>query len=339
MAPPAAEPLSGPRRAAILFVLLGEETATKLTRELPGSHVEAIARELAALDTVDPATAQNVLEEYFVDAVRPEPIRGGPELARRLLSQVATTPERVARVIGRADSGALDAILAPLLDAPPAALARALAEEHPQTAALVLAGLPTDRAAATLAEIPEEQRAKTVQRMASMRQVQGDVIDAVAASLRERIATDEGGETGTTLDGLARTAAVLSTLGRAAARRLLEQIEGTDPQQAAALRERIFTFESLLLADDRGIQELLRQVETKTVAVALRGADEAIQKKLLSNLSERAAGMLKDEMEFLSAVRPDEQAAARRELLTAAQRLEEEGRLVFAASDGGGGRG
>ena len=113
-------------------------------------------------------------------------------------------------------------------------------------------------------------------------------------------------------------------------------MEAQEPERAAELRSRVFTFDTLLLADDRGIQELLRQVETKTVALALHGEREEMTQKITKNLSERAAGILKDEIEFLSSVRPEEKATAQNEIVAAALKLEEEGRLSFREPDGAG---
>ena len=127
-----------------------------------------------------------------------------------------------------------------------------------------------------------------------------------------------------------RTASVLQSMSRGMVRDLLDGLERESPEQAAALREMVFTFDSLLLADDRGIQELLRLVETKSLALALHGAEEEISEKFLGNLSERAAQMLREEMEFLGTVRPQDQEAAQQEITKQALQLEQEEKLVFA---------
>ncbi len=333
---PAAD-LAGPRKAAILFVLLGEDTAAKLLKHLTPDQVSKVGREIAGLGTIEPVVATKVLQEYFVDATRPEQEQGGPDLARRILSRVEASPERLDGMLGRPAERASKA-LEPVLEAEPAVLARALAEEHPQTSALILLNLPPARAARTLAALPESVRSETVLRMATMRRVRGDLLGEVATSLKERLdnAAPEESEAGEA-DGIERTASVLSSLGRGATRRLLEALELQDPERAAALKDRVFTFESLLAADDRGIQELLRQVETKSLSLALHGETDEMLQKITKNLSERAAGILKDEIDFLSTVRPDEKRAAQNEIVAAALKLEDEGRLSFAEPDGGDG--
>src|SRR6185436_3330109 len=176
------------------------------------------------------------------------------------------------------------------------------------------------RSARVLGALPEAVRPEIVRRLATLRQVRGELLGEVTASLQERLdaAASSAEPEVETAGGLDGTAAILQNLSRAETRRLLEGLEGADPEQAALLRSRVFTFESLVAADDRGIQELLRMIETKTLALALRDAEEEITKKILANLSERASSILKDEMEFLGAIRPDDQDAARREVVTAA---------------------
>ncbi len=327
MAPSLAE-IPGPQRAAVLLVLLGEDTAAKLVRHLSDDETARIAREISRLGAIEPTTAEKVLQDYYVDAARPVPESGGKEIARRVLERAALPEERVARFLDdRGAPGETD--FAPLLRARPEAIARVLSEEHPQTAAVVLLRLPPPRAAKVLEGLPEAMQTDAVLRMTSLGAVHAEIVEGVAASLGSRLGETEASAPEDDADPIAAAAEVLISLGRAGARRALEAIEAKDPDRAADLRRRIFTFESIVLADDRGVQELLRAVDTKALALALRGAEAAIEKKIFANLSERAASILKDEIEFLGAVRPEDQEAARKEIVNAALKLEEEGRLVF----------
>ena len=178
--------LPGPRKAAILFVLLGEETAGKLLRHLSRDQIGRVAREVAGLGPIDPRLAERVLGDYFVDAVRPETDRGGPEIARRILSRADLPLEQLDALLGRTKDPA-SRMLGPVLDASPEMLARTLADEHPQTTALVLLHLPPARAARALAALPEAARSGTVLRMATMRRVRGDLLSDVAATIQERL--------------------------------------------------------------------------------------------------------------------------------------------------------
>lgn len=330
--------LPGSRKAAILCVLLGEEVGAKIFRHLPPEHIRLVASEVARLGPVEPDLARRVLEEFFVEAVRPRVEAGGRDYARRLLDQ-AGLPEQVkAELLGPARDP-LAGELGSLVGVADDVLGAVLADEHPQTRALLLLCLPPARAARLLESVPGHARAETILRMARMRRVRAEVVADVASSLKERLggAAASGRDAGPS--GIERAAAVLQSLDRAEARRLLETVAAEDADRAEQLRNLVFTFESLADADDRGIQELLRAVDTKALAVALHGASEAVAAKVFRNLSERAASMLRDEMEFLGVVRPEDRAAARKEILGQALRLEEEGRLAFLGSTAEGGRG
>jgi flagellar motor switch protein FliG len=179
-----------------------------------------------------------------------------------------------------------------------------------------------------LASLPEDARAKTVLRMATLRQVRGEVLGEVATSLHERLTHAKRAQEAQ--DGITRTATVLERMARAETKRLLDELESDHPDEVQELRDRIYTFESLLLADDRGMQELLRQVDSAKVALALAGVSEELADRFLKNLSERASSMLKEEMEFLGTPNPSDQEAARKEILDLALKLETEGGLTFA---------
>ncbi len=328
-ASPAAS-IPGSRKAAILMVLLGEEVASRLFQHLPRAHVASIAREVADLRRVDPEVAHHVLEEYYLNAIRPREQIGGVAMARRLLQKAAISEEQQAEILRR-DEGPGAKFLGPLLEVPPGLLARVLANEHPQTTGLILVSLPPAHAAQVIRALPEAARAEVIIRMSSLKPVRGELLGEIASSLKQGLgAVNTAEPEEPEVDVLARTAAMLTRLRRAEARKLLEGLREAQPEKAADLQSRVFTFESLLLADDRGIQELLREVDAKRVALALKDADETISKKFFANLSERATAMLKDEMEFLGAIRPEDQAAARREITEAALKLEEAGRLTFA---------
>lgn len=329
--------LPGPRKAAVLCVLLGEEVGAKIFRHLPPEHIRLVASEVARLGPVEPDLARRVLEEFFVEAVRPKAEAGGRDYARRLLDQ-AGLPEQVkAELLGPARDP-LAGQLGPLLDVADDALGGILADEHPQTRALLLLCLPPPRAARLLGRLPEHARTETLLRMARMRRVRAEVVADVASCLRERLGGEAAADWDAGPSGIERAAGVLSSLDRAEARRLLEAVAAEDAEKAEQLRGLVFTFESLAEADDRGMQELLRAVETKVLALALHGAAEAVAAKVFRNLSERAASMLRDEMEFLGVVRPEDRAAARKEILAQALRLEEEGRLAFVGGAAEGGR-
>jgi flagellar motor switch protein FliG len=317
--------LSGDQKAAILVLLLGEQVTGEMFKHLSQREVARIAREVSQLGAISDVLAQDVLNEYYLNAVHAPHEHGGPDAARRILARASISEEIADQLLGAEAEQSQD-LLGPLLEAPPDVLARALQDEHPQTAALVLLHLPPRRAAKLLRALPEPAQAETVLRMATLRQVRGAVLGEVAQSLRERLGSLKGQET---QGGLERTTKVLAAMARSDTRRVLQELEPDHPDEVMLLRSELFTFESLELADDRGMQELLRNLDSGKIALAITGAPEALQARFMGNLSERAAAMLKDEMEFLGTPNPADLAAARKEVLDLALKLEADGSLTF----------
>ncbi len=318
--------LSYERKAAILVLLLGEQANGAILKQLSPRDVARLARQIANLGPISAELADQVLQEYWLEAMQAPQDHGGPEAARRILAQADISEEIVDQLVRR-ESGSAGEVLGPLLEAPPEILARALQDEHPQTTALVLLNLPARRAARVLAALPEARQSETILRMVTMRQVRGEVIGQVATSLRERLSSQKEQQG---LGGLDRTASVLASLNRIDTKRVLDELEAAHPDEVARLRGELFTFDSLIAADDRGLQELLRSVDSSRLGMALIGADPVLVDRILNNLSERAAGMIREEMEFIGTPNPDEQAAGRKEILDMALKLEADGRMNFA---------
>jgi flagellar motor switch protein FliG len=306
--------------------VLGEDVTASLMQHLSKREVARIAREVADLGAVSPGMAQQVLEEYYLAALDGPQQQGGPDVARRILARASIAEDLAEHLLGSQEAEHSGDALGPLLEARPDVLARALRDEHPQTMALVLLHLPAPRAASLLAALPEAARGETVLRMATLRQVRGEVLGEVATSLHERLSAHKSQDAG---DGLARTVAVLGKMARLETKRVLDELESGHPDEVARLRAELFTFESLVAADDRGMQELLRQIDSGKLGLALLGADAALQDRFLKNLSERGGGLLREEMEYLGTPNPKDQALARREILEVALRLEADGSLTF----------
>lgn len=317
--------LSGERKAAILVVLLGEEVSGGLFEHMSKREVAKIAREVAELGPVEPEIGQRILEEYYLEAIQEPKVQGGPEMARRILSKASISEEIVDQLVKEPVHS--DDALGPLLEAPPDVLAEALGDEHPQTTALVLLHLPPQRAAKLLSALPEDKRGETVLRMAEVKAVRDEILDDVAASLHERLG--QAGKSKGDEGGILRTAEVLGAMPRNESKLLLEELEPDHPDHVQELRDNLYTFDSLIGVDDRGIQELLRAVDSSKIALALDGAEENLMDKFLGNLSERAAGRLREEMELNDKASKAEKEEAAKEILALALQLEADGKLVF----------
>jgi len=324
--------LSGVRKAAILLVLLGEDAASRVYRNLPERDLEDLTQEIAELDYIDPQTALTVLQEYHRLTVTQDYVAVGgadyaqkllikafgQDTARTLLSQISVAIERNAT---RLDS---------LRKADPVQLAKFLEIEHPQTIALILAHLDPKQASVLLLKLPENMRADTLKRMAQLRQFSPEIAQRVSMSLHKRLQA-LGEQHRRTYAGLQGVADLINRLDPVSAKQILEAIETDDPNIALGIRNLMFTFQDLMGVPEAGIRELLGQLEKKTLAIALRGAPEELRNYIFKCMSTRAADMLKEDMEVLGPLRAREVMRAQQEAVAIARKLEAEGKISLGS--------
>jgi flagellar motor switch protein FliG len=330
MAPPIST--LGLQKAAILMVLLGEESASHIYRNLPEGDVERLTRRIAELDHFKPETAMSVLEEYYqLTLTQGYLAEGGPDYAQKLLVK-AFGEAGAQRLLDQAsrtmEQNAVH--LESLQEADPQQLAKFLEVEHPQTIALILAHLNARQASALLLRLPEEVRAETVKRLAQLRQFSPEVAQKVALSLNKHLES-LGEQSRRAYAGFKGAADLLNQLEPVSSKGILESIEKDDPTMALAIRNLMFTFEDLLGVPEAGIRELLGQLDKKALALSLRGATEELKNLIFKSMSSRAVDMLKEDMEVLGPVRSRDVNQAQREVVEVARRLEAEGKLVLSA--------
>jgi flagellar motor switch protein FliG len=325
-------PNTGLQKAAILMVLLGEEAASHIYRNLPESDVERLTRRIAELEHFRPDVAVSVLEEYYQLTVTQGYLAtGGPEYAQKLLIKAfgeAGAKRLLEQVSSAMEQNAVH--LESLQEADPQQLAKFLEVEHPQTIALILAHLHSRQASALLLRLPEEIRGETVKRLAQLRQFSPDVAQKVALMLNKRLES-MGEQSRRAYAGFKGAADLLNQLEPMVSKVILENIEKDDPKMALSIRNLMFTFEDLLGVPEAGIRELLGQLDKKTLALALRGAHEELKNLIFKSMSSRAVDMLKEDMEILGAVRAKDVHAAQREIVDVARRLETEGKIMLSA--------
>jgi len=326
--------MSGTAKAAILLVLLGEEIASQIYRHLSEHDLQRLTEAIADLEYVDPQTALSVLEEYHRMAITQDYLaQGGNEYARKLL--VKAFGEEGARhllvQVSRAaemSAGKLDS----LQKSDPQQLARFLAGEHPQTIALILAHLEAKPATELLMRLPETLRADSVKRMAQLRMFSPEIAQKVATSLNQRLET-LGEQHRRAYAGFQGVADLLNRMEPNQAKVILEAIEKEDPKVALSIRNLMFTFHDLLGVPEAGIREWLGQLDKKTLALALRGANEELKNYIFKSMSARAVEMLKEDMEVLGPVRSRDVHQAQREAVEVVRKLEAEGKITLGGDE------
>ncbi len=324
--------LSGARKAAILLTVLGEEAAALICRQLPSNDVQQIAAEVAALEAIPPELAQQVLEEYQQQAgAQRMVIQGGADYAARLLKRAFgedSGKELAQKVTQMRHSGASK--LDWLRNADPQQVAALLEKEHPQTIAVVLAHLEPQHASPILSKLPGELQIDVVKRIAQLQHFSSEAAEAISNVLSQKL--KQGGVE--KKPGPARVDSLpglMNQLQPETARAILEAIEKENADLANNIRNLMFTFEDLVGVPETALRDLLGAVDKKTLALALKGASEAVKEHIFKAMSSRAVEMLKEDMDVLGRVRGKDVAKAQQEAIAAARQLEAEGKIALRA--------
>jgi len=325
-----ADDMSGTRKAAILLVLLGDDVASDVFKNLPELELRAITQEIADLDYVSPEIAAKVLKEYHQLSMTQEYLaQGGTEYANKLLVKAfgAEGAKGLIEQVTRSQelSGQN---LNTLQKTDPQQLAKFIQGEHPQTIALVLAHLNSKTAREVLMMLPENVRGKAVRRLAQMQQFSPEMVKKISQVLHKRLLAI-GQQSRRAYGGVKAVADLLNQIDQEAGTNILETIEQDNAQLATSIRNLMFTFEDFLEVPEPGMRELLGQMDKKKLAIALKGASDDLKNHFFKCMSSRAVEMLKEDMETLGPIRSREVHAAQQEAVTVARRLEGEGKMVL----------
>lgn len=325
----------GLRRAAILMVSLDPESASKLLAEFEKGDQERLAREIVRLENApaEPGELEIVIREFLSHHQSQQ--AGGPggvRAARRILEKIHT-PEETREILKAVESALGRTRFEFLRKAELPDLVAFLANEHAQTIALVLSHLPPAQGAKLVQALPLPKQQEVVRRLASLEPTSPSVVEQVEKTLESRLSA-YGTRGLQETDGLAAAAALLGQLPRAMERGLLEALRADDPEFADTLRRRMFRFDLLLHANDRGIQSLLKNIDTATLALALKTAGPELREKFFRNMSPRAVERIREEMEVMGPVRLSEVEAAQQAIGDEVLRLEEAGELAIEGRGG-----
>ncbi|HXF08721.1 MAG TPA: flagellar motor switch protein FliG [Candidatus Acidoferrales bacterium] len=326
--------LAGCDRAAVLLLSLEEQDAAAVLRLMSPQEVERLSMAMANLRGVGQEMAASVLDAFIARMEAEAPVVQDPrEQVRRILSHALGEPRAQVMADRLFGAPAPGKGLETVKWCDTRTIAETIAAEHPQVIAIVLSHLEAGQAAQVIDLLPEALRGEVILRIANLDGVPQDALEALDELLQDQLAgTRLGKRYG--LGGVKVAADIINALKTAADGHLLEQLAEQAPDLAEQIRERMFVFEHLLSADDRGIQALLREVSPDLLVLALKGADDRILDKIFRNMSQRAAEMLRDDLAAKGPVRLSDVEAAQKEILNQARRLAEQGRLILAGSGG-----
>ena len=257
---------------------------------------------------------------------------GGIAYAKELLDK-ALGEDRARDVIGRLTASLQVRPFEFVRKADASQLLNFIQDEHPQTIALILAYLPASQAAAVVSALAPEKQADVAKRIAMMDRTSPDVIKEVEKILEKKLASLVNQDY-TIVGGVDSIVNILNTVDRSTEKHIMENLEIEEPELADEIRRKMFVFEDILLLDNRAIQTVLREVENNELAVALKNANEDVQKVIFDNLSSRLASMIKEDMEFMGPVRLKDVEDAQQKIVNIIRKLEDAGEIVI--SRGGG---
>jgi flagellar motor switch protein FliG len=325
--------LTARRKAAILCVALGPEGASKIFRHLPEELVEKLTIEMVRTRDISPEQAQQVQREAIEGAIAHGYIAdGGLNYARDVLTR-SLGERRAADILDRLATYIETTPFEFLRLTPPDQIYAFLRNEHPQTTALVIANLPTSELAAKVMElVPTDEQADIALRIALMSRTAPDVVKEVARVMQDKLDMVMQSEY-SAAGGVGSLADILNKSDRATERNILTHLGEKDPELADAVRSLLFVFEDLLKLDDRTIQMVLKEVDSKDLALALRGSSVDVKERILGNMSTRAAETLREEMEFMPPQRRKVIEEAQTKIVAIVRRLEESG-AIFVARGG-----
>lgn len=325
--------LPGARKAAALLIALGREAAARVLARLPVEAVERLTLELLRTPALDASVRDAVLSEAHAGVFGGGGALPGGEAFALEVVREAYGPDRAEDVIARVRQAHIPAPFEFLRGADPGQVRELLASEHPQTIALVLAHLDPRTAARILTELDPALQVDVARRFATTEQVSPETVAVVESQLRSRMAA-YASSVATYVGGARPLAHVLNQVDRSTEKQILGGLGEVDPALADEVRRYMFVFEDVLLLDDRAMQRVIRELDTKDIALALRATTEEVKAKFFANMSQRAVEMLKEEMELAGQVRMKNVEEAQGRIVDVIKRLEEQDEIVI--SRGGG---
>ncbi|PCI09885.1 flagellar motor switch protein FliG [bacterium] len=325
--------IDGVTKAAILMLAIGADPAADVLRHMGSEKVEEVTRELASLGRVSDELQNAVIEEFYNISIATQYANEGslsyaktllqnsldPGVAERLLSQIQTQVQKTPfSFLQRAESDNLLTFIQ---------------EEHPQTIALILCHLSHHKASEILIGLAMEKQLEVIKRIANMEQTNPEVIREVEQGLESRLSNmlmqsmEKAG-------GVPTVSEILNLADRATEKTIMEGLESDDPDLVEEIRRLMFVFEDIRLVNDKGIQAVLKEVENDELSLALKTASEQLQQKIFTNMSERAAAMVQEDMEFMGPVRVSDVESAQQRIVDIVRRLEESGDVIIEGRGG-----
>lgn len=324
-------PTGGAQRAASLMLALGEEQAAQILQVMDKQTVEALGSALADMKTPGLEESGGLLQDFLSQYESAHLAVAPGDYTRRVMIK-AFGEDNAVDVLSKIDMGADTRALESLRHIDPHLVAAMMGDEHPQIQAIIISYLPPERAAAVLQEFPDEHAVDLMGRLASLEAIDPAALSELNHSLAQQV-LGVTSKQNTSNQGVRAAANIINKLPKDSGERLLSSLSDADAQIGSLIQEQLYVFDDLLHIVDREFQVLLREVATDRLAMAMKGAEEAICNKIYTNMSKRAADMLRDDIEDLGPVRVKDVEEAQQEILDVVKRMTDAGDISPANND------
>jgi len=326
--------LSHAQRAALLLLAVGQDRAATVLRHMGPKEVQLIGSTMAALGPISSGMVDEVLEEFIIQ-IKNETGLGldSDEYIRNMLTS-ALGADKAGNIIDRILLGANSKGIEQLKWMDTRSIADLIRLEHPQIISIILSLLDPDQSAEVLTLLPQNMRSDILMRIATLEGVQPAALRELD-DIMEKQLTGSDGVKSSQIGGVDAAANILNFIESAVSEPMMQDINEADSDLAQRIQDKMFVFGDLINVDDRGIQTLLREVSTDQLLLALRGVDAGLRDKIFSNMSRRAAEMLRDDLEAAPPARLSEVEAAQKDILSIAKRLSDAGEIALGGGGGG----
>ena len=320
--------LTGRQKTAILLISLGSEISAQILKHLDEDEIEDVTLEIANMRRVNPEVKEAVLEEFYELCLAQNYLAiGGIDYAKEML-ETALGPAKA--------SGIIDKLISSLQIRPfdfarktePSQLFNFIQNEHPQTIALIMSYLHPEQAGAILSALPATQQVEVAKRIATMDRTSPEVLKEIETVLEKRLSSFVLQDYNA--GGVETAVAILNRVDRGTEKTIIESLEEEDPELAEEIKKRMFIFENIVTLDDRSIQRVLREVDLKDLALALKTASEDVTNRIFKNISKRAVEMLREDMSLMGPVRLRDVEEAQQKIVNIIRQLDESGEIVIA---------
>lgn len=323
--------LSGPQKAAIFLYSIGEELATSIVKYLDDTEIKKLGSSLGKIKTVSPKIVDTIFSEFCELASSSLPIALGKERGNQYIMNIiskAVEKEKAQSIIEKIQEGEHLELFKDFRQLDSKTIAGFLRNEHPQTIAIVLTHLNPIQASEIIEALPERLQAEVVYRIAELEEIPPGIVEEIDQAIKTEFSAIKGYK-GQKRGGVHLVAEILNQIDSSRENAILSELETKKQGLAEEIRKLMFVFEDLIQVDDKSLMAILKEINNETLMLAMKTASEELKEKIFKNMSERAAQMLKEDLEVMGPVRLRDVEAAQQSILNVAKKLESEGKIIL----------